>query len=229
MNCIFCNKPLTSNQIYEVLRGKTKGFCSKSCAMNHIYYKSPAFMPDYRNKYILFEKKCKVCKISYKTTSKSQMYCSSKCAGVLSSIRMIENNPMKNIDTRKKVSNTLKEIHHKPIIQGGNGRGATLEQLLLYNELIKIDGSFEMEVIVKTGGLRCEYNAPNHYKLDIASKIHNLSIEIDGRSHNSLKIKECDERKTKLLNLKGWRVLRLSNCQIRNELTNCVQTVLSMI
>lgn len=138
-------------------------------------------------------------------------------------------NPMKYPEIRKKASDRQKEINHKPIIQGGNGRGATVHQLNLYNELIKYDNSFEMEIIEKTGILAKEFNSPRHYKLDIASRIHMLCIEIDGSSHNTLKIKECDKRKDNILNLKGWKVLRLSNFQIQKELQNCVQMVMSMI
>src|SRR6056297_3449956 len=124
--------------------------------------------------------------------------------------------------------NTLKKIKHKPYIQGGNGRGATIPQLSLYNELIKKDDSFQMEYIEKTGKLRKIYKAPYHYKIDIASPIHKIAIEVDGLSHLALKTKECDERKTKLLNSKGWKVLRLSNKQIQEDLTSCVRMVMSM-
>lgn len=131
---------------------------------------------------------------------------------------------------RKKASDRQKEIKHKPIIQGGNGRGATVHQLKLYNELVKTDDSFEMEVIEKTGKeLAKKFKSPYHYKLDIASRIHKICIEVDGASHNTLKVKECDKRKDSLLSLKGWRVLRLSNSQIEKELKSCVQMVLSMI
>lgn len=130
--------------------------------------------------------------------------------------------------TRAKVSQTLKEMKHKPLIQGGNGKPATLQQLTLYNELTKNDNSFEMELIEKTSPYTNEFNAPRHYKIDIGSRIHKIAIEIDGNSHNTLRVKECDNRKDALLSLKGWKVLRLSNSQIEKELKNCVQTVLSM-
>jgi hypothetical protein len=93
----------------------------------------------------------------------------------------------------------------------------------------KKDSSFSMEYIEKTGVLAKEFKSPRHYKIDIASKYHMIAIEIDGPSHNSLKVKECDNRKNQLLALKGWKVLRFTNSQIQKELQNCVQTVMSTI
>lgn len=218
MNCLLCNKKLTEEQVKDVLRGKMKGYCSRECSAKAQEKK--------------LTKNCIVCNSEftggYKYTYNKKV-CSTKCAGVLTSKRMIKKNPMHNPDTRKKVSYSLKMISHKPIIQGGNGRGATLHQLNLYNELIKFDNSFEMELIEKTGKLMDKFNAPTHYKIDIASRIHKIAIEVDGPGHQSKKVQECDKRKEELLSLKGWRVLRLLNSQIDKELKNCVQMVLSMI
>lgn len=226
MNCKWCEKELTKPQVYQYLRGKSKGnSCSSKCSMLLLNYGS---LENYNIKHT---SNCVVCKKDFiKSVQSNGIVCSIKCQCVLSSQRMKIDNPMFIDKYRKKASDRQKEIKHKPIIQGGNGRGATIYQLNLYNELIKIDNSFEMEVIEKTGReLAKKFKSPYHYKLDIASRIHNLCIEIDGSSHNTLKIKECDKRKTELLNLKGWKVLRLSNSQIDKELMNCVQTVLSMI
>ena len=173
---------------------------------------------------------CIVCEEKFVKHSVSKpLTCSLKCSSFLTSERMKLKNPMKNKETRDKVKHSLIELRHKPIIQGGNGKGATIYQLNLYNELIKYNDSFEMELIEKTNPYTKEFKAPYHYKIDIGSRIYKLAIEIDGNSHNSLKIQECDKRKTQLLNLKGWKVLRLSNLQIQTELNLCVQTVLSMI
>lgn len=227
MNCKWCDKKLNDTQVYEYLIGKSKGSaCSKKCSMFILHYQNKE---NYIKKYTFI---CSICNNSFfrkcYNNSKNKI-CSSACKSKLSSNIISNNNPMKNDIIRKKVSDTLKKINHKPFIQGGNGRGATINQLNFYNELIKIDNSFQLEYIIKTGHLRKIFNSPNHYKLDIASEIHKLCIEIDGNSHKCLKVSECDQRKTKLLNLKGWKVLRLSNFQIQNELQNCVQMVMSMI
>lgn len=230
MNCKFCDKKLTDSQVYEYQRGKTKGFCSRRCGNLAIHYDNIAMVPEYNEKgHKIFEKICTVCNEKFKTTAGKQQICSFKCAGVISSSRMKTNNPMKDEHVRKKVSNTLKSMNWKPIKQGGNGRMATVFQLELYNLLSSYDDSFVIEYIESTKGYRKEYKTPSHYKIDIASKYHKIAIEIDGFSHNALKVKECDNRKTKVLSLKGWKVLRFTNLQIQKELENCVQMVLSMI
>ena len=224
MNCKWCNKELNEKQLYDYNRNKNKGSCSIRCAQLIKHHGSKI---EYDKKLI---SKCQVCGLDFiRNYFSGGMVCSIKCQGVLSSRRMKVKNPMFIEEYRKKASNRQKEVNHKPAIQGGNGRGATIHQLNLYNEISKHDSSFQMEYIEKTGDLRFMFNSPRHYKIDIASKYHMLAIEIDGSSHNSLKVKECDERKNQLLTMKGWKVLRLSNSQIEKELENCVQTVLSMI
>lgn len=213
-----CDKELRPDQVYQFLRGKTKGTCSKQCG----YPKHP-----------LMKKTCVVCgslfSCKLNCTTKKQMVCSMKCAGEMTSKRMTEKNPMAIEENVEKMRATLLDMGHKPYIQGGNGRGATVPQFMLYNELVKHDDSFEMEVIEKTGSLRHQFSAPNHYKIDIASRRKKIAIEVDGLSHSSKKIQECDQRKDQLLALRGWKVLRFTNSQIEEELTNCAQTVLSMI
>ena len=225
MNCKWCNNQLSESQVYSFLRGKSKGTaCNHKCSNLLSNYKT---IENYNS---IHKKTCIVCNKEFiKQQQSAGLVCSYKCNGKISSERMKINNPMNSLEIRKKVSKKLIEINHKPLIQGGNGRGATIQQLNLYNELIKKDNSFQMELIEKTGKIAKQFKAPTHYKLDIASRLHMLVIEVDGSSHNSLKVKECDERKTALLNLKGWKVLRLSNYQIQTELENCVQMVLSMI
>lgn len=229
MNCKFCNKPLKDSQVYEYLRGKTKGYCSRACGNLSIHYNSISDLPKYINNRKIFKNKCSVCDSIFESVTKNQKTCSLKCSGVLSSIRMTDKNPMHKKETRDKVSDALKRIGHKPMKQGGNGRGNTKEQQLLYDELIKINKSFVCEYIFKTKGFNEEKIYPNHYKIDIASEEFMLAIEIDGQSHNSLKVKQWDKKKTDLLISQGWKVLRLSNSQIQKELKNCVQVVMSMI
>lgn len=226
MNCKWCNAELSKPQIYDFLRGKSKGTsCSKKCSMMLLHWKSKEnFKKENTHK-------CKCCNKEFVKYTKGNipLTCSLKCSSKLTSERMILENPMHNQVNIDKVRKTLVEKNHKPIIQGGNGRGATVYQLQLYNELSKHNDSFEMELIEKTKPYTEQFKSPYHYKIDIASRFHKIAIEIDGLSHNTKKVKECDNRKTQLLNLKGWKVLRLSNLAIKNELENCAQAVLSMI
>lgn len=226
MSCKWCNTKLSNPQVYDFLRGKSKGTsCSKKCSMMLLHWNS-------KENFVLENThKCISCDKNFVKHQKGHkpLTCSLPCSSKLTSIRMKENNPMHIQENIDKVRNKLIEKNHKPIIQGGNGRGATIYQLQLYNELLKHTDCFEMELIEKTKPYTKNFNAPYHYKIDIASRIYKIAIEVDGLSHNTKKVKECDKRKDQLLILKGWKVLRLSNLAIKNELENCVQVVLSMI
>jgi len=225
MNCKWCNIELSKPQVYDFLRGKSKGTaCSKKCSMMLLNWESKENF-NFENTH-----NCIVCNKDFikHRVGNTPLTCSVSCSSELISRRMKLNNPMFNDETRIKARKTLIEIKHKPIIQGGNGRGATVSQLMLYNAITEHNNSFEMELIESTIPYTKEFKAPYHYKIDIGSRLYKIAIEVDGNSHNNKKTKECDQRKTALLNLKGWRVLRLSNLQIQKELENCVQMVLSM-
>jgi saccharopine dehydrogenase (NAD+, L-lysine-forming) len=70
---------------------------------------------------------------------------------------------------------------------------------------------------------------PYHFKLDIANKPLKVCVEVDGSSHNSLKVAAADKRKEDFLTGEGWTVLRFSNEQVMEHLEECVQKVLSSI
>ena len=70
---------------------------------------------------------------------------------------------------------------------------------------------------------------PPAYKVDIGSIPLKIAIEVDGFSHCSLARKELDKKKEKFLGGLGWTVLRFSNKEVLENLTKCVQMVLSTI
>jgi hypothetical protein len=224
MNCKWCNKELSKVQVYAYLRGSTKGTaCSSYCSQK---------IKIYGNKENELKKDLKICSVcgkEYYSKIRKRKVCGIDCQAVLSSRRMKITNPMFIKKNREKASSSQIRVGNKPSILGGNGRGATIQQLILYNELIKYNDSFQMEFIEKTNDYKKSYNVPTHFKIDIGSKELMIAIEIDGSSHNSLKVKECDKRKEIVLGLLKWKVLRFTNSQIEKELKSCVQTVLSMI
>lgn len=142
-------------------------------------------------------------------------YCSKECLRKKSSItmrntnllmkdvlsqRMKENNPMFNTKTRKKVSHTLKEIGHHPIVQGGNGKGLTVPQEKLSIALKEqIDLIVATEYVVPTK-MKRHSGYPTCYKIDIAIPEIKLAIEVDGGSHLTLERKAQDKKKTEFLN-----------------------------
>lgn len=138
-----------------------------------------------------------------------------------SAARMTINNPMFNPIYKQKCIDKLKEIGHKPCIQGGNGRPASKAQQILFDSLGKY---WVLELAVKTKLNRTDAY-PYHYKIDIANELLKIAIEVDGTSHYALKQKEKDLKKTQVLESLGWKVLRYKNNQIINDL----ETVLDEI
>lgn len=172
----------------------------------------------------------------YKFKKDGRVYCSPECgkeyARKISSItmaktnrkyaseRMKKNNPMKNPLVREKVSAKLKAIGHKPKIRGGNGQ-VTIPQLLLATAL-----GWEMEVPVKTLG---KEGCPTSYKIDIANPTLKIGIEVDGNSHCSLERQAEDKKKTECLTSLGWNIVRFKNEEVLNNLSGCIDKVVSMI
>ena len=130
-----------------------------------------------------------------------QKYCSLKCAKRSSPTVL-------DAQARKKISQTLKEIKHKPIKRGGNGQLLPLPQLALLHALGE-GWVAEHPIPTKMGHRNGIY--PNAYKVDIANPKIKLAIELDGGSHGTLERKAQDQKKVECLVRLGWRVLRISN------------------
>ena len=137
------------------------------------------------------------------------------------SARMRAHNPMKRPEVRKKVSDSLKRIGHRPKIQGGNGKGLTIPQKKLLQELGNGWLPEYPIAILKWKTL----NTPKCYKTDIANPNLKIAIEIDGQSHLTLVRKEQDQKKTRVLNGLGWIVLRFWNREIMENLSTTLQSI----
>jgi hypothetical protein len=223
MSCRYCKKELSDDQKYYFLRGKSQGFCSILCAQLFREYETP------EKRINLLSKSCIVCgckfELAYRKDKKK--VCSLPCAGRLASVRMTNNNPMFNEGTKRAVSDTLKRMKHRPSIAGGNGRGLTVPQKYLFEALLCFDESFKCEYVFATKTK--EARVPSHYKIDIASPSLMIAVEVDGTSHKSLKIKQCDEKKNQFLASKGWKVFRFWNKEVMQNTIECAKTVMSMI
>ena len=125
--------------------------------------------------------------------------------------------------SREKMKSTLKAIGHCPKIRGGNGRGPTNPQLILWSLLGR--DPWIMEFIVRTK--KVIPDVPNHYKIDLAMPDCRLAIEIDGMSHSALLAQERDAKKDHALTLLGWRVLRFTNDQVMNSPREVMEKILS--
>ena len=156
-------------------------------------------------------------------------FCSNTCSrsfhGRLSSLRMTERNPMESPKTRAKMSASLKRIGHRPKVHGGNGRGMTIPQAILLEELG--DGWFP-ELAVPTKEKR-ESGFPTCYKIDLASPQLMIGIEVDGGSHESPSARRKDEKKRALLHSLGWTVLRFWNEDVLNSFPSVMAGIMSTI
>jgi hypothetical protein len=198
------------------------------------------------NKYPLpVSVQCSICKKEMFTATMNEhqklkakkglnVVCSNKCHRILSSqtmsrtnkiyasARMKTSNPMSNPETRLKVSQTLKELGHKPLIQGGNGRGPTVHEKLISDAL-----HWPTNVIVSTK--MSKYSGyPNHYKLDIGDIDKKIGVEIDGQSHNTLARQNQDVKKENFLASLGWTIIRFTNKEVETSLQQCVEKVLGL-
>lgn len=132
---------------------------------------------------------------------KKQSFCSVKCAKRSSPTVM-------SAAVRNQISKRLKEIKHKPIQRGGNGRLLPLPQLALLHAL---GDGWEAELPIKTKAGHLNGVYPNAYKVDIGNREKMIAIELDGYSHGTLERKEKDRKKTDFLVNLGWSVFRVSN------------------
>jgi len=158
---------------------------------------------------------------SRKYSSKISSATMTKTNKKYASERMKKNNPMKKAETREKMKVTMKAMGIKPVIQGGNGKVMPVPQKKLSMALGWIT-EYVVKTKIKIKGI------PPCYKIDIAKPDLKIGIEVDGFSHCSIERKKADIRKTTLLTLRGWKILRFSNKEVMENLNSCVQKVLSI-
>src|SRR5215831_18390525 len=149
---------------------------------------------------------------------KKQIFCSISCAKK-------QTNPMSNLATRRKLSNTLKRIGHKPTTQGGNGRSLTAPQTAL---LAFLGNGWQTEYAVPTG--RKGNGIASNYKLDLANVERKIGIEVDGQSHFGRR-KLLDQKKDAFLATLGWKVYRVKNENVLRLCSTCTSadTLLTLL
>ena len=121
-------------------------------------------------------------------------------------------NPMFEEATRKRVSQTLRRIGHKPPVQGGNGKPLSKPQAALLQSL---GSEWRPEFSVATGMRKKSGPGgyPTCYKIDIANPEKKIAIEVDGQGHSTEKGRKRDAKKTAFLVSRGWSVYRVSNAR----------------
>ncbi|MDP3940273.1 MAG: DUF559 domain-containing protein [Deltaproteobacteria bacterium] len=130
---------------------------------------------------------------------------STKAKAEIARIRKL--NPSLRPDVRAKISASLRAMGHRPAVRGGNGKGPTLPQRVLFELL---GGGWYMEYAVSLGSRRRGY--PTCYKVDLGNPSLMLAVEVDGFTHGSRRDQDM-KKDTRLMEL-GWRVLRFSNQEV---------------
>jgi hypothetical protein len=125
--------------------------------------------------------------------------------------------------TRKRMSESLKAIGHKPKFRGGNGTGPTSTQ-----HTLSLMCNLLMEYPINTACSGVQ-GVPNCYKVDLAEPAVKLAIEVDGGSHNLISRKAADKKKTETLNSLGWCVLRFTNKEVLLGAEQCAEKIRSTI
>ena len=67
------------------------------------------------------------------------------------------------------------------------------------------------------------------YQLDFAFPEYKLCVEIDGSTHLLKNVIEIDKRRDKFLNIEGWRVLRITAKEIKNNVYDCINLILNTL
>ena len=166
----------------------------------------------------------KTCAMAYRAKCSSEAMTRTNLK--YASARMLANNPMRNEETRKKVSETLRAINHAPKIRGGNGKPATAAESAL---ALILDGLGFMPQHAILTKMPMGSGYPPCYKPDSANVALKLAVEADGNSHALLSRQAQDAKKDEFLRGLGWTVLRFTNHTILTEPAQVLKTVLSTI
>lgn len=203
--CEECGKTYYLKPMGQLSAGQR--FCSPSCSTRNRWK-----IPGFRENFIA---KIKV-SAGVKLKGRPQPYTAE---------RMRRNNPTRNPETVEKIRRASKDRTF--LARGGNG-ALTQQQIALCQALGLPDSA--MEYVIPAAKAREHFpSLPPCYKVDLGISEVRLAIEVDGKTHKTKKWKYLDRRKTAVLNFIGWTVLRFWNEEVDQDLSRCVQMVLSTI
>ena len=129
--------------------------------------------------------------------------------------------PMRNPESKAKLSRTLKKMGWRPPVHGGNGRPMPEPQRLL---LAALGSRFIPEFPVT---IPDSSNHRGHYLIDLAYPHGEVAVEVDGRSHNTVKQRRRDRRKDRILRKLGWKVFRFSNQEVLSSPSSVAEQIRS--
>lgn len=166
---------------------------------------------------------------AFQHTGRQRMFCSKECShryrGRLSSHRMAASNPMACPAVRWRVSQTMRNMGHRPTIHGGKGRPLPQPQQLLLETLGE---PWVTEHVIRTGLPKVGGN-PTWYSADLAHLRKRICVEVDGGSHKTLTVRWRDSRRDQILSQLGWTTLRFSNQQVMEDPEGVAGAIMSTI
>lgn len=193
-NCIECNIQFTS-------KTKNRKFCTNKCSISNnlkILSNNREFINDKisnkLSKPVLIS--CKECNNEFIRKRKKQIFCNRQCSS-------------KNISKREEIklfkSNLFSKLTKERHQNGDISIGWQTRNILTpsYPEKLTMD-------ILNQRELEFEYEKKvGKFFIDFAFNKYMIALEIDGRTHDDIHVKEKDIRKDKFLNEKGWSVYRI--------------------
>ena len=60
------------------------------------------------------------------------------------------------------------------------------------------------------------------YQYDFAFPKQKIDVEIDGGTHLNEKVKKIDERRDEFSRQSGWKVIRFTASQVKQNVINCI-------
>lgn len=116
---------------------------------------------------------------------------------------------------KRQISKTLKKRINtgeikKSFLLIGNGKGMSRLETFCYDNFLDSTWIFNYGIGIKPriGGY------PNAYKIDFYNTKLNIGLEVDGKMHLVKKQQELDAKKTKFLNSRGYRILRITELEL---------------
>lgn len=202
--CVWCGKELTARQV------KADGrFCGTSCSAKW-RMRQPEILAKVHSP-----------EVAAKRGKKKSAWLHSGTPEANAEMERIRTlNPTDSPEVRAKISATLRAMGHRPKARGGNGRGPTLAQKVLWELLGE---GWYLEYPVTLGPKLPGY--PTCYKVDIGNPSAMVAVEVDGPSHHSRKAEDL-KRDAKLREL-GWTVLRFWNQEVLASALSVVEAIRS--
>lgn len=138
--------------------------------------------------------------------------------------RITQLNPMSNLESRRKMRETIiaRGITFNDQTRGGNGKPLPRAHQALLDVL---GDGYVAELSVGTG--ERGPGRPAKWTIDIAHMSSMTAIEVDGKTHRAPAVIERDRRKDTFLASRGWRVLRFTNEEILSSIDSVVARITS--